>query len=235
MDGSNGLIAQIDGGRRSRGGPRSSRLHTKIDGLADQIDLKPLSSKDKRGGGKTRSVERPSDISAHLAKLHGPQLAKLVRGQHRGKDAHRRSSDMVRAGTSSDTLCRRSRDLEKAIEDTGRSHEKLREHRRRSKSLDRSAYIEAISRKTETRDRKEAKNSAARGDTRRKRSKSVDPSIGFAGLVDDGFSREVGGATMLRSGAAGARTHARASEYFTDPFYQLKQKEKKDIKKKSLR
>ena len=193
VDGSNGLIAQIDGGRRSRGGPRSSRLHTKIDGLADQIDLKPLSSKDKRGGGKTRSVERPSDISAHLAKLHGPQLAKLVRGQHREKDAHRRSSDMVRAGTSSDKLGRQFRSSERsAVEDTGWSHEKLREHRRRSKSLDRSAYIETISRKTETRDRKEAKVPVAHGDTRRRRSKSVDPSIGFAGLVDDGFSREVG-------------------------------------------
>lgn len=152
MDKSSDILAQIDGdGRESR---RSSRSHVEVDGLSSQIDLKPLPSKDKRG--RRKSVDRPADITAHLAKLHAPQLAKLDRGLPRDRSAHRRSMSserskaimgMVDGGRSSDMHTKRSRsrdrshNVERALGEPQQSPEKTRE-RRRSRSIDRSLDIQ---------------------------------------------------------------------------------------------
>ena len=115
MERSSDIAAQIDGDGRER--RRSSRSSVEVDGLSSQIDLKPLPSKDKKDKrGRRKGAERPADITAHLAKLHAPQLAKLNRGlpKDRDRDSRRRSSDNVHVdngGSNADRYRRRSSDF----------------------------------------------------------------------------------------------------------------------------
>ena len=263
MERSSDIAAQIDGDGRER--RRSSRSSVEVDGLSSQIDLKPLPSKDKKDKrGRRKAAERPADITAHLAKLHAPQLAKLNRGlpKDRDRDSRRRSSDNVHVdngGSNADRYRRRSSDfvvdgggnsdryynrrsrsrdrsqnLDRALGELERPSDATRE-RRRSRSADRSLDIQKMIEGGSEQDRRGQwldahPKTRDRNDGVRRRSSSVDRTRELSDLVDHDFAREVGGATILRGGSSGGG--ARASEYFTDPLYQLQMKEKKGLGKK---
>ena len=259
MDRSSDIAAQIDSAGRER--RRSSRSSVEVDGLSSQIDLKPLPSKDKKDKrGRRKAAERPADITAHLAKLHAPQLAKLNRGLPKDSDSRRRSSDnvhvengitksdkyrrasdfMVDGGNSDRYYKRRSRsrdrsqNLDRAIGELERPSDASRE-RRRSQSVDSSLDIQKMIEGGSDQDRRGQwldahPKTRDRNDEVARRSSSVDRTRELSDLVDHGFAREVGGATILRGGLSGGG--AKASEYFTYPMYQLQMKEKKGIKKK---